>query len=173
MKRFSLCFAVMMIAYFVCLQSDVYSEILGCKKIKRGQFRIVNNLEECMVNEEPVVLSDIIIKPQAQIACVTGAFGRIEPSNGDIIIMNEQNIDISSPDDVFQTYSSSPEFVDDIQWGLRCKDGWVNTGCSISADHNQYYDNPQYDNGCHSDDEEYYDVLIFTTCCKVVYGSSN
>ncbi|MCP3889209.1 MAG: hypothetical protein GY702_10100 [Desulfobulbaceae bacterium] len=77
----------------------------------------------------------------------------------------------TAPSDVFDDYCASPSPFDSTQivvWGLRCKEGWINTGCEGSMSGADSEDGTApFLNGCHMDDEEYDSSTIFTTCCRI------
>lgn len=79
----------------------------------------------------------------------------------------------TDPEEVFLPYCAAPSPYDDsnVMWGLRCKSGWSNTGCTASV---AFYPGSsvedgtaQFLNGCHMDDEEYGRGTVFTTCCRI------
>jgi hypothetical protein len=79
----------------------------------------------------------------------------------------------TNPDDIFEIYCEepSPYSSDAVFWGLRCKEGWTNTGCSGTA-FGTYNGNDvsivAAFNGCYTDDDEFGNANVFTTCCKIV-----
>ena len=111
-----------------------------------------------------------------QLACVTGAFENETYDPNDIryrlLITNQKNIVISNSAEVFTSYENTTDIdPEKWRWGLSCTEDWANTGCVSSSYSNPVYidvDVSQYSNGCHSDNEEYGNVTIFTTCCKIV-----
>lgn len=112
---------------------------------------------------------DALKIPNPQLACVTGMF--TAGAMDDPVITNQINVSISDPYKVFTTYDA-PD-IDDHPWGLLCNDGWINTGCSQRNDGdidttNDDLDAAQQDNGCFSDDDEYGELWLYTTCCKVI-----
>jgi hypothetical protein len=144
---------------------------------------------------QPITLYGKNLKGVPKLACVTGALygpGQYLAYPGQVGIVNQRNIVVgiwSEVFDIFEATGPAPEF--DKWWGLVCKDDWVNTGCSQA----NYGDadigfpgspsgpseclSPQpYDidlrqiyNGCVVDDEEFCNMVIFTTCCKIVVVS--
>ena len=73
------------------------------------------------------------------------------------------------PNEIFSVFceAPSPYGDDDVAWGLRCKSGWMNTGCAGTNFGENDMDIAQFLNGCHSDDDEYGNGNIFTTCCRI------
>jgi hypothetical protein len=68
-------------------------------------------------------------------------------------------------DDVFSVYCESPNPYNELEpvvWGLRCQEGWMNTGCSEDNDS----DVSIFLNGCHSDNEEY-GTRLWAICCRI------
>lgn len=128
------------------------------------------------------------------LACVTGAFygpGDYLAYPGEVRIVNQRNIVVRDWSEIFDTFEGigpAPEY--DVWWGLLCKDNWVNTGCSqanygdadigfpgstsgpdVCSSRQPYdVDLRQIMNGCIVDDEEFCNMVIFTTCCKIVIG---
>ncbi len=106
---------------------------------------------------------------ELKLACVTGYMVGGIADSGHIFISNQKNINVSSWQDVFIAY---PFIGGENNWGLACKDGWINTGCSSAWLHNQgdyAPDIPETSNGCFSDNEEIWTgASVFTTCCKII-----
>ena len=115
------------------------------------------------------LITDLANAPKSQLACVTGMF--TAGAMDDPIITNQVNISINDPYEVFNTFDDPGAH--DHPWGLRCNDGWINTGCSQRNDGkidttNNDLDAMQSDNGCSSDNDEYGELWLYTTCCKVI-----
>ena len=92
--------------------------------------------------------------------------------------MREKYTSGTKPEDVFELFCQAPPqppFVmdDPVVWGIKCKEGWMNTGCAGSSVGTQIdRDLIQVVNGCFSDDEEYGHTNIFATCCRVTTASN-
>ena len=104
-----------------------------------------------------------------RLACVTGRF--TAGAMNDPVITSQVNISINNPYAVFTTFDQPN--VKDHPWGLRCNNGWINTGCSQRNDGkigstNDDLDAMESDNGCSSDNDEYGELWLYTTCCKIV-----
>ena len=165
----------LLVTWLPCQADDV---LCGCAKIKKGTLRIIDCSSQCLKSEYAVTLSgDAGGGGQTgKLACVTGAFENETYDPNDIhyrlLLTNQKNIVISDPAEVFTSYvdTTDPD-PENMKWGLTCTEDWVNTGCTASSYSVTVYpdvDVPQYFNGCHSDNEEYGNVTIFTTCCKIV-----
>lgn len=114
--------------------------------------------------------------------CYTGKMDYIDVIPGDEFCTHTAELVITNPypsttnpSDIFDTYCEAPSPFDDTQnvfWGLRCKEGWINTGCegSMSGSSSEDGTAPVL-NGCHMDDEEYNSSSIFTTCCRIAPSS--
>jgi hypothetical protein len=130
-----------------------------------------NTADIATLQDEIAALKKLIADLQnakiPQLVCVTGGFAvntMTDPS-----ITNQINIAISDPAEVFTSFNEPG--TDDHPWGLRCNDGWINTGCSSSTEgkiENNDLDVYQHDNGCSSDNNEYGNLMLYTTCCKVI-----
>ncbi|XOF33747.1 MAG: coiled-coil domain-containing protein [Candidatus Electrothrix sp. YB6] len=134
--------------------------------IKANKDDIAQNKDEIEALKKR--LDDLRI-PEPQLACVTGMF--IGGSMNAPEITNQMNISISDPFEVFTTYDNPG--ADDHPWGLFCNDGWINTGCSQRNDGdiettNDDLDVQQDNNGCSSDNDEYGELWLYTTCCKII-----
>ena len=140
----------------------------------------------------PINLYGKNLKKGPRLACVTGLLfgpGGYLPDPGGLRIVNQKNIVVGDASEVFEIFEGTgpaPEYDD---WrGLLCKDDWVNTGCSqvnygdadigfpgSTGECSSYQpydvDLRQIMNGCIVDDEEFCNMGIFTTCCKIVVGS--
>lgn len=114
---------------------------------------------------------------KVKLMCVTGELYYIfdldpDPNNycADVYSLEITNPKNNiNPYDVFKVYCNYDSVDNILLWGLRCKDGWINTGCSgTTFEGLADLDISQFLNGCHSDDEEYGNANIFTTCCKLI-----
>jgi hypothetical protein len=163
------------ITWLPCQADDV---LCGCAKIKKGTLRVIDCNSQCLKSEYAVTLSGSSQQQQSMtLQCITGAlyYTISDPLNycNDPYSLNITNPypSSSNPTDIFQVFCESPSTLGDdeiVTWGLRCKEGWQNTGCtgnSYTSDGDM--DVPQFLNGCHSDDEEYGNSEIFTTCCRI------
>ena len=115
------------------------------------------------------LIADLANAPKSQLACVTGMF--TAGAMDDPVITSQMNTSINDPYEVFNTFDDPDAH--DHPWGLLCNDGWINTGCSqrnegkIETTHNDL-DVMQADNGCSSDNDEYGELWLYTTCCKMI-----
>lgn len=180
MTRLTTIFFVTFLAFlFVSgLSTQVIADdICACYHKTNGKLRIVSDHDECKPSEVPITLATSTGSQNVEFQCVTGELF-YNPSDPPIYCDDEYSLKITSPYstdidpyDVFEVYceSPSPYSNDEVFWGLRCKEGWTNTGCTGSSfDVSGEVDIPQFLNGCHSDNEEYGHANIFTTCCKII-----
>jgi hypothetical protein len=162
----------LLVTWLPCQAGDV---LCGCVKIKKGALRIIDCSSQCLKSEYAVTLSGGAGGggQTGQLACVTAAMaydGQIDPK---IQITNQKNITVNNWSDIFDVKYSGQHYppLGDDNWGLLCKDDWVNTGCSHENNSESEIndtDTPQVMNGCFSDDEELANLSIFVTCCKIV-----
>lgn len=180
MKTRSSLIAILIIGSFLLItwaQCQANDVLYGCAKTKGGALRLVSDPSVCKKTEYPVTLSGA---PQQQqnmtLQCFTAEIYYTVSSYRNYCIdpysltITNPYPSSNNPADIFEVFCESPSsFGDDnVTWGLRCKEGWLNTGCtgtsfSTSGD----LDISQYLNGCYSDDEEYGNANIFTTCCRI------
>ncbi len=141
-----------------------------------------------------VLLNQSIAQDQTvRLACVTAAH-RYENNQSILEIVSQRNSQVSGASAVFETVFDltldspvedalqivSEEGIPEnatLTWGLRCRDGWVNTGCSASIFGNAKetstgapYDSDivQRDNGCFSDNDEFENQTLYVTCCRTL-----
>jgi hypothetical protein len=158
------------------------ADIFGCYQKNNGQLRIVQSHNECRPSELPITLGGPATGIKTSLLCVTGLLS-FPPRHNSAYCQDKPATVITNPffttdikfEDVFEVICLTPPYPlpftsweDPVMWGLRCKSGWANTGCSASTYTQASADVPQFLNGCHSDDEEYGNADIFTTCCKII-----
>ena len=167
-----LCF--LLVIWLPCQAAD--DLIYVCKNNKTGKPRFVSAPNKCNKTEYSVTLSGAPTgEPKTyKLACVTaGAMKGSEDGTLLVGITNNKNINITDWSEAFYT-EIHPDDNWGYEWGLYCKDDWINTGCSaaLEEDNLSYvdfdFDVFQSNNGCNGDNEEYELLIFFTTCCKVV-----
>jgi hypothetical protein len=168
---------ILFVAWLPCQGED--NLIYGCYQKNHGQLRIVSNHSECLPSELPISWNQLCGScnggSPGKLACVTGALNKESTVTGDAFITNQKNIEISHWSEVF-TIFYAPDSGGSGDWGLICKEDWINTGCSqqTSGTVGEHPDNfdvdiRQFNNGCFSDSRNEFNYLtIFTTCCKIM-----
>ena len=154
-------------------------ERLGCYKKNNGQLRIVSNHSDCLKSEDPITLATGMGTQNVKLECVTAVLS-YETSGSPDYCNDPSSLNVTNPypsdmnpEEAFEVYCESPSQLSDeeVMWGLGCKEaeGWLNTGCTgTSFEASGAVDIAQAFNACLSDDEEYGNGNIFTTCCKIV-----
>jgi|WetSurMetagenome_2_1015567.scaffolds.fasta_scaffold445687_1 hypothetical protein len=169
-----LCF--LLVIWLPCQAAD--DVIYACKNNKTGKPRFVSSPSQCKTNTEHLVTLNGTSQQQQNMTlqCVTAELYYTvsaslnycqDPSS---LTITNPYPSSTNPTDIFEVFCESPSSLGDdvITWGLRCKEGWVNTGCTgTSFTGTGDLDIPQFLNGCYSDDEEYGNANIFTTCCRI------
>ena len=167
-------FCFLLTAWVPCQANDV---LYGCVHFKNGKLRIVSDHSQCKKKENPVTLSGSSQQQPSNMTlqCYTGIL-LYEVEGAPDYCNDTYILGITSPEfseavpGVFEVFCEDPPPLgdDDVMWGLRCQEGWVNTGCAgHSFSVSDEVDIAQLLNGCHSDDEEYGNANIFTTCCRI------
>jgi hypothetical protein len=177
-KELVMMFTVLALIFVIALTSRVEADdVYCCYQKEHGQLRVVNDHSECLLSELPVTLGGTF-GTQRELVCVTGElyYDEFSESTGyctdPYVAITNQPSNEYNAEDVFEVFCEAPSGDEDVLWGLRCKEGWMNTGCSGSTfDASGELDLPQFLNGCHSDSEEYGNANIFTTCCKIVVAT--
>ena len=176
-KLVTFIFATLGIFLVTSLTSQAEDNICACYNKNHGQLRVVGDPSECTNAEVPITLSGSIENETSKLACVTAAYEPAGTPPDNVWITNQKNIEVDDWNDVFEIvteYRDTGEDELELNWGLKCKDEWVNTGCSQEVDIDSMVEDDadididveQINNGCLSDDEEYEYVVIYTTCCK-------
>ncbi|MDY6839835.1 MAG: hypothetical protein SWH78_17895 [Thermodesulfobacteriota bacterium] len=162
-------FGIFLVTILTCQAGD--NDICACYNKNHGQLRVVSDPSECTKPEIPITLYGSTEEMTSKLACVTGS---IEPETGFSVveIRNQQNIIIDDWTTVFDIVELTDEDGGPI-YGLVCRDGWVNTGCSIDIEGqgdfpNSVVDISQHNNGCYSEYNDNQTMTIYTTCCKIV-----
>lgn len=167
-------FCFLLTAWVPCQANDV---LYGCVNSKNGKLRIVTQDSLCKDKEYPVTLSGSSQQQPSNMTlrCYTAVL-LYEVEGAPDYCNDTYYLGITSPamsiviPGIFEVFCEAPSSFtdDDVMWGLRCQEGWVNTGCAESSfSVSGELDIPQFQNGCHSDDETYGNGNIFTTCCKI------
>jgi hypothetical protein len=176
-KRILLLAALIADIWFLGVSSAVMADdILACVKKRGGQLRIVNSHSECRSWEFPITLAG---GQDVKLDCFTAELRYLVSGDTPNYCNDPFSFTITNPsptetqpDQIFDVFCQSPPpgppfGGDPVAWGLVCKEGWMNTGCTGTTASGFDLDIVQMLNGCFSDDEEYTRVSIFATCCKV------